>query len=247
VDPYIEGKMFQGIKIKHVLMSILRRIRGWFVRDHVFVLGDSHAAVFYDWQFDLRFPNLVFFVTSVNGATASGLENPNSATQAYKVFENVLARRHPAKRYVLLLGEVDTGFVIWHRAQKNGAPVDEMLTQALDRYSRFIMKVKVLGDVTVVSAPLPTIPDKSSCGEIANLRKEVKASQYERTHLTLTFNQRVRNFCDANGVHFLNLDCDSLGSDGLVKKELLHSNPCNHHYDVERYAQLLTQRLLDLW
>ncbi len=237
--------MFRNIKLRSVLMSLVRKIRSWFVRENVFVLGDSHAATFYHWWFDVKFPHLVFQVVSVNGATASGLENPNSATQAYKIFDEALMRRR-SKRYILLLGEVDTGFVIWHRAQRYDVPVEQMLAQAVERYSRFIAKVKTLGDVIVISAPLPTIPDEHSCGEIANLRREVKASQYERTQLTLTFNQRMCDFCNGIGVHFLGLDQDSLGGNGLVKRELLHPDPCNHHYHSKRYAQLLADKLRTL-
>ncbi len=238
--------MFRNIKLRSILMPLLRTVRSWFVGETIFVLGDSHAATFYHWLFDIRFPHLVFWVVSVNGATASGLENPNSQTQAYKIFDEALTK-HAAKRYILLLGEVDTGFVIWHRAQKYGVSIDQMLTQTVERYNRFIAKVRALGEVIVISAPLPTISDKNPCGEIANLRREVKASQYERTQLTLTFNQRICDFCSVNDVDFISLDADSLGKDGLVKHELLHSNPCNHHYHSMRYARLLTEKLWALF
>src|SRR6185369_14773747 len=154
--------MFRNIKLRSVLMTIVRNVRSLFVRERIFILGDSHAAAFYHWWFDKKFPQLVFEIVSVNGATASGLENPNSKTQAYNIFDEAL-KKHSAKRYILLLGEVDTGFVIWHRAQKHDVSIDQMLSQAVERYSRFISKVQALGDVIVISAPLPTIPDEHPC------------------------------------------------------------------------------------
>jgi hypothetical protein len=39
------------------------------------------------------------------------------------------------------------------------------------------------------------------------------------------------------------LDNESLGSDGLVRKELLNPNPNNHHYNKNRYAVLIIDKL----
>ncbi len=72
----------------------------------------------------------------------------------------------------------------------------------------------------VISAPLPTIPDENPCGEVANLRRAVKISQKERTQLTLLFNQLVRGICEQVGAHFIDLDAESLGENGLVKKRI---------------------------
>lgn len=223
-------------------ITLLRAIRRRFAADHVLALGDSHAWVFYYWQFDLKFPRLVFNICQVPGATASGLENPNSKTQAYQKFEQAI-QKYPSQTYILLLGEVDTGFVIWYRAQKYQASVDEMLTLAVDRYANFIKRLRALGKVVVISAPLPTIPDENQCGEVANLRKEVKATQRERIQLTLDFNRRVAQACAAEGASFVDLDPLSLDANGLVKKELLNINPCDHHYDPLAYARLLAREL----
>lgn len=226
-------------------ITFFRHTKRLFVPNHILILGDSHASVYYHWLFDLRFPRCVFMICSVGGATASGLENPNSKTQAGAKFEQAI-RKYPAQVYVLLLGEVDTGFVIWYRAQKYQASVDEMLSLAVDRYGNFIRKLRSLGKVIVVSAPLPTIPDENQCGEVANLRKEIRATQRERIQLTLEFNRRVAQVCAVEGASFVDLDPFSLDERGLVKRELLNADPCDHHYNPLAYARLLVEKLQPL-
>ena len=75
----------------------------------ILVLGDSHSPIFNHPLFKEKFPNLFFNVLTVIGATASGLENPNSTTQAYPVFREAV-RQTAAKQVIVMLGEVDTGF-----------------------------------------------------------------------------------------------------------------------------------------
>lgn len=226
-------------------MTFLREIKSFFTSDRILVLGDSHAAVFYHWLFDLNFPRFTFTVLSIGGATVSGLENPNSKTQAGPIFERAI-RKYPSRVYILLLGEVDTGFVIWYRAQKYHASVDEMLRMAVEKYANLIRRLVSQGKVVVISAPLPTIPDQNPCGEVANLRREIKATQQERTQLTLTFNQSLSQICTSLGAYFVNLDPFSLDENGRIRKELLNPNPCDHHYNFSAYARLLVKALKPL-
>jgi len=58
----------------------------------------------------------------------------------------------------------------------------------------------------ICSAVLPTIQEGSNFGEVANLRKEVKANIKERTQLTLDFNRMLRELAEKNRLAFINLD-----------------------------------------
>src|SRR5579872_5949032 len=107
------------------------RICDLFATRTVVVIGDSHTAVFRHPVMKLRFPWVKFDVCQVGGATASGIENPNSQTQAYRVFDDRLERVVEEDTIIVLLGEVDTGFVIWYRAQKYHSSVQEMLETAI--------------------------------------------------------------------------------------------------------------------
>ncbi len=212
-------------------------------REPVLVLGDSHAAVFRHPRFARDHPDVDWRIVLVHGATASGLENPNdSRTRAYPTFRRALDEGRE-RRVVVTLGEVDTGFVIWYRAFKYNEPLFAMLGRAVDAYARFLSEASARADVLCLGAPLPTIRDGAAWGEVANLRREVRAPQLARTALTLEFNRRVRVFCRSRGISFLDLDAVSLGPDGLVRPELLNTNPADHHYEPGPYADLVSPRM----
>lgn len=214
-------------------------------RTEILVLGDSHAAVFSDARFRAEFPLHSFEVVSIGGATASGLENPNSKTQSAPKFLDALGKSR-AGTVVVLLGEVDTGFVIWYRAEKYEAELSQMLLSALTSYQDFLTVLKDGHRVICLSAPLPTIPDGQEWGEVANARKDVRASQMERTTLTIRFNAGMKRFCAENGIDYLDFDDQSMGEDGLVDKRLLNSNPLDHHYEPCAYMEMMVPKLQKL-
>ncbi|MDO9139383.1 MAG: SGNH/GDSL hydrolase family protein [Methylobacter sp.] len=211
----------------------------------ILVLGDSHSPVFNHPLFKETFPTVHFNVVTVIGATASGLENPNSTTQAYPIFR-VALKNTAAKHIIVMLGEVDTGFVIWYRAQKYQESVAAMLDKAIASYCRFLAEINSAFEVICISAPLPTIQDGNDWGDIANARREVTASQVERTALTLEFNWVMQAFCLQNSIRYLMLDSDSLGECGIVKADLLNNDCNNHHYDQDQYSRLLADGLIGM-
>lgn len=216
-----------------------RRVLG---KTEVLVLGDSHTEVFELANFKRYFPRHFFSVTTVGGATASGLENPNSKTQAYQLFRDAI-RASEARLAIIQLGEVDTGFVIWYRARKYNADVSEMAQRAVDTLTRFIKEVAITHTPVVISAPLPTIGDAVEWGEVAKARSEVTATQRERTALTLEFNREIAAFCADNHYCYISLDKECMGEDGLVSQAVLNPDVRNHHYDQDIYAELLSRKL----
>lgn len=204
----------------------------------ILAIGDSHAAVFNHPR--ARLPKHYFNTCSVVGATISGLENPNSQTQALPVFQKSLSG-FSGQFCVVQLGEVDTGFVIWYRAKKHNLRVDEILEQTVTNYLKFINSIPKSIHPIVISAPLPTIQDGQNWGEVANLRKEVDAPLSARTKLTFRLNQAIEN--ESGRFSYLNLDPLSTGEDGLVDKSLLSTDPNDHHYDQAAYLSLLLKPL----
>lgn len=208
----------------------------------ILVLGDSHSPIFNHPLFKEKFPNLFFNVLTVIGATASGLENPNSTTKAYPIFRKAI-KQSTAKQVIIMLGEVDTGFVIWYRAQKYQESIAAMMDKAIASYSVFLAELKMHFEVVCISTPLPTIQDGNDWGDIANARREVTASQVERTALTLEFNRTMQGFCMKNGIRYVMLDDLSLGEHGIVKADLLNRDCNDHHYDSDQYSRLLVEGL----
>lgn len=120
----------------------------------VLVLGDSHVEVFLSEHMKSALPEVDFEVLAVGGATVSGLENPNSATKAMPQYIEAL-NNTSAKTVVVMLGEVDTGFVIWYRAQKYDTPVDEMLNLAIANYQSFLSTISKNFNTICISTPYP--------------------------------------------------------------------------------------------
>lgn len=211
-------------------------------KNEILVLGDSHTPIFHHPAFNKHFPDFFFNVVTVIGATASGLENPNTKTQAYPLFKKAL-NQSLAKKVIIMLGEVDTGFVIWYRANKYQESVSAMMGRAITSYVNFLREVSTGFDVVCISAPLPTIQDDNDWGDVANARKEVTASLRDRTALTLQFNCEIQSFCNQHSISYAMLDRECLGQDGLVSKQLVNSDPHDHHYAPEPYSQLLIKQL----
>lgn len=208
----------------------------------VLVLGDSHAEIFSRPELHILFPQRCFRVVTVGGASVSGLRNPNSVTQALPIFMEALTKSK-ARKVIVLLGEVDTGFVIWYRKEKYKTSVSEMLDQALRNYQDFLLKISRNRSLICVSAPLPTINDNQDWGAVANARKDVTTSQLARTKLTLQFNSSIKEFCQMHGIKYLDLDKESTGQNGLVDASLLNNDAYNHHYESDAYIKIIAPKL----
>jgi hypothetical protein len=59
----------------------------------------------------------------------------------------------------------------------------------------------------------------------------------------VAFNSQDEAFCSENQIAYINLDQESLGRDGLVKKRLLNKNMSDHHYDKIQYVKLIAPKM----
>jgi O-antigen/teichoic acid export membrane protein len=211
-------------------------------RKTVFVFGDSHTDVFSHINAMGLSNRLYFEVTSVAGATAQGMVNPNSQTNSLRIFETrIEAITDKRASLIFLLGEVDTGFVIWYRSEKYNQPVETQLERSITNYFQFLARVQSKGfrRIFIMSAPLPTIRDNQYLGDIANLRKEIKATLAERTRLTLLYNAKLCELSAAKGFIFGDFDTELLDPEtGFIKTIYLNRDPKNHHLDIDRYAAI---------
>jgi hypothetical protein len=218
------------------------RIFKSFYKTKVFVFGDSHTEIFQHLNSQIYNQKFYFTVCLVGGATAQGLRNPNSKTNAVEIFKKRLLTIKNKKRLLIFsLGEVDTGFIIWFRAEKHNDSVENQMNESLSAYFSFIEWVKSQGfnNMGLLSAPPPTIEDNQEWGTVANQRKEVKASKLERTQLTIRYNLRLKEFCEKNGILFIDCDSHLLAQNGLVKNEFLNSDKTNHHLDIAKYSRVV--------
>ena len=210
------------------------------------ILGDSHVKVFSYINQEKLLEDTFFDVLSVGGATAMGMVNPNSKTNALKMFKKKLNWVSKSKPVFIMLGEVDTGFLIWYRALKKELSVESQMDLSLKNYTTFVDDLIKIGlqKIYLFSAPLPTIPDNhAQYGEIARLRKEVKSSLKERTELTIEYNKRLKNYTENLEVNFISLEKFQLNREGTIKKEFLNDDPLDHHYNNEVFANCIIEEL----
>ena len=230
------------------LYFIKKKIRALFVLRKIHFIGDSHTEVFWNMEFSpWYFWRLTPKIKVVHGATATGLANPNSKTQALSIFENYLKKEVNKDDYVFFqLGEVDCGFAIWYRAEKHGLSIQKQTQLAIDNYTSLILKASAINGkkIIICSAVLPTIQENNNFGEVANLRKEVKANIKERTQLTLEFNKKLRRLADKNHLAFMDLDQSLLNEKtGVIHSKFLHKDSTNHHLDPSSIAKIISKEL----
>jgi hypothetical protein len=213
-------------------------------------IGDSHTAVFEYVAKSRIWWHTKFSYCIVQGATAMGLANPHSQTQALPIFQEYLQTKHCDDHLILCLGEVDCGFVIWYRAQKYGLTIQEQFETSLRNYLDFVDWCHAQGfsTIAICSVPLPTISDDQDWGEIAtNRRKEIKATLRERTDLTREYNRRLLDYCNKTNVRYLDFESETLDAQTqVIKSYYLNSNPLDHHLEPTRLGELIIARLIEM-
>jgi len=232
-------------RVKRLLEALSAWLRAR-ARVRVLVLGDSHVRVFEHWLFLVGMPRTAFEVEYVAGATASGMGNRKSISGAYRRFSERLATT-PHDLVLLNLGEVDTAYTIWRRADLKGIEVDTMFEMALRNYVQFIDEIASSHRLVVLSAPLPTLSDQVvNPDPEVKMRQHVSASQLDRTRLALRFNARIAEFCAQRGVPCLSSDAAALGPDGVVRSGWRRRDRPDHHYARLPYAWWLVRALRGL-
>lgn len=170
----------------------------------------------------------------VPGATAVGLRNPNSITDALNLFRGTLDKKDRTSFILTHLGEVDCGFVIWWRAQKYKESIEKQFTDSLSTYQNFIIELRSIGykKICITGASLPTIRDGVDYGEVANKRSEIQVSIHDRTKLTLAYNAALKKFADRSSFYFFDIaDATLNNKENIVCDFFRNSDPTDHHLD----------------
>jgi hypothetical protein len=241
-------RISRGMRRRFLNWAVNQRpIVGALRREVVLCVGDSHIGVFHD----VEVPGLWFRPYVIGGATASGILNPNSQTESFKLITARLTRAPRWQQVLLLLGEVDCNYLIWHRAQRLGLSVDEQLDITLSSYAGMIDRIVRQGfrRVLVLSVPLPAIADSTIAeGRIARLRSQVKASRSERTELTQRFNQELARRCSESGAVFVDVTSGQLdAASGVIHPRFVRENPRNIHLTRGPYSELIADQLRRLF
>ena len=202
--------------------------------------GDSHTDVFN--YCNSRQNRFVFDVCIVGGATAIGAVNPNSKTDALNIYEKKINSTRSDK-ILIMLGEVDCGFVIWVRCKRYNISIDDQINVSVNNLFTFVdniiaTKYYTNKDIIICGSILPTIKDNTDKKNLGGARSGVDVSQLERTKKTIEYNNLLKINCHKYGYNYIEIVDDILGKDGIVKDEFLNSNPNDHHLDNEKTYKL---------
>jgi hypothetical protein len=185
-------------------------------------------------------------VTVVVGATALGMENPNSRTEALRTFRDRIARLPLDRTLLFVLGEVDCGFLLWYKAEHSRVPLEELTERSLDSYTRFLGSLLAEGrrNIVVTTVALPVIEDYATWAGLKNQRSSVRASLDERTALTRRYNARLREWAASSGCAVLDLEPGLTdAATGLVRAEMINPDPLNHHYNPVPFGAVVAVKL----
>lgn len=218
-------------------------------KTNVLIVGDSHVMVFEYIKKNKKLPKHRLFICKSVGATALGVINPNSKTQSFNKFKAII-KKEKYNYIVIQLGEVDCGFLIWLRSEKYNVSLHDQLEESLANYYKFILWIKDNSDAKIIltGAILPSISDDANLMEMKNLRKEVSAKQYERTQLTLEYNDRLKSIAKELDCNYIDISDDILNNKTkVVDKYFLSDDITDHHLSNERTCDLWLNKLFKIF
>jgi hypothetical protein len=204
------------------------------------VFGDSHSRIFNHCITD----HIKFDVIFVSGATAQGCVNPNSKTDALRIYESHIMKSKKYDKIMIMLGEVDCGYLVWVRSKRYNISIESQIDLCIKNINEFIVNILIKNGYTsdqviLCGAHLPIILDNTDPKYLCGARKEVDISQYERTLKTLEYNKRLESMAKINGYKYIDITKYILGDDGLVKKYYLNDIPGDNHLD--------NSKIVDFW
>lgn len=214
----------------------------------ILVLGDSHTFLFSlinseQYRFDICY---------VSGATAQGMVNSNSSTNALCIFREKVSVGKRFNKILIMLGEVDCAYLIWVRSSREGIDIDAQIDLCVKNLFDFIKNTLIdelsynCSDIIVLGAHLPAIRDDVDRSLIAGARAEVDASQYLRTQKTLLYNSTLQEASLALGCKYIDITSHLIGGCGVIKDEFLCEEPGNFHIRAEMTSPLWLSKLVGI-
>jgi hypothetical protein len=209
----------------------------------VFV-GDSHIQYFSEAARRGGFVPRRSLFCEVGGATAVGMTNPMTLTNAVNLFRERLASTAKPAVVVVQLGEVDCGFVIWYRAEKYHETIDLQMGKSIASYRQFVEELLMLGHTPIITgATLPTLRDTDT-GAVAAMRKDISSTLLERTRLTLDYNEHLQALARDLGAQYLDVTRHMLDpATGVIQDAFRNADPQDHHLDLDRACTIWMQEL----
>ena len=203
------------------------------------VFGDSHARVFGYMKTKINDIDIKTF--SISESTARGCLNKKSVSGFFKKFNGFVNGSNNLNTYdniLIMLGEIDCGFLIKAISKRRKTSIEEQLKISTDNLFEFIEK-HVCNyfppeKIIICGSILPVIKDDIVWGNVHNIRKGVGGNQKEKTDLTIKFNNILKDFSENKNMNYIDIVDDIISSNGVIDDKYLDDNKFEHHLPSDK-------------
>jgi lysophospholipase L1-like esterase len=176
----------------------------------VHIIGDSHVR-----PFVFRSP---FMIHHISQATAYNLNKDNSFSQSKKYLNSFLSRIDREKDVLLLVfGEIDARVHIYLQYRKNDGKIsiEKIIEATVEKYGEAIRRLRDDGFAVSVHG-IPPAARKQFVPALPFL-----GSPEQRSEISRMFNQKLGQFCQKNGILYIDVQSISADENGFIKKKYL--------------------------
>ena len=237
--------------IKRIKHSVFKKIK-W-LQSHLFngkrilILGDSHAGVFEEMFNQGYFKKNFVSCEIVGGATAYGINNAQSLSQAHTKFKKAVKRFHYCETVAIMLGEVDCSIALWVIAEKNQQSPDDLLDHIVDKVNQFLKQHLNNKKIIILAASLPTVFDHQIDDQVYLPRKGKQYPHQQRTKLVISLNQKLDEMARQNGYAYLDITDAILDKKtGLISTDYVKQDMIDHHLSFSTTYDLWQQQFESL-
>jgi len=187
----------------------------------IYCFGDSHVRSY-------NTLNNTLAIYSFTGASAKGLNTTKSTTNTNSHIKQILHNNKGISKIFFQFGQVDIDYILYlkHLLNKynvlNNTYLDEYLCMVVHNYFEFINSLEIdFSKIIISSINPPCISDKHIQDTFKILKNEYNyniedsvinefnfPSLYERTHISLKFNNELRRKCELHNLKY----CDIFNS-----------------------------------
>jgi lysophospholipase L1-like esterase len=174
----------------------------------VHVIGDSHVR-----PFVFKSP---FLVHHISQATAYNLTKDNSFSQSKKYLNSFLPRIDRERDVLLLIfGEIDARVHIYLQYRKNDGKIsiEKIIDATVEKYGETIRRLRDDGFAVCVHG----IPPAARKRFVSNL--PFLGTPEQRGEISSMFNKKLGEFCQQNGIPYIDVQSVSADENGFIKKQ----------------------------
>lgn len=200
----------------------------------IFVIGDSHTDIFSKNRISEKIsltnkpelenmlmmnltdaPNFVTYHIGACTAYATGKEHSSFHSKEKTDFLIKNGWLPPEAIILTVFGEIDCRVHIKKQAEKQNCPEDKIIDNIIHNYGEYLLFLKSQGYRVIAYGPIASQSDKAPFDPDFPRY----GTEKERNKITLLFNQKLKKFCQTNGIGYFSVVDKLLNTDGTTKTE----------------------------